>query len=127
VAATSAPSAHVWNILVPSAYAQTATPAGSGLSAFWKGFLLPLGYGKDEQKYRVIAASTPDRDDAQKKVDDFKKLGLDAFVGNPIPGNPNYAVVVSDYVFYPDAVKIRDQVNKLLSIDDAYLSPYAFR
>jgi hypothetical protein len=118
-----------WVIPITSASAQgTSNQFGSDSnSGFWSGFKIPFGIGKDEQRYRVIAGSFQNTADAERKVEEIKQLGVKAFVGNPMPGNPYFPVVVSDYLPYPEAAKIKDQVNKLLSINDAYLSPYPFR
>jgi hypothetical protein len=113
-----------WNLFFTPALAQQDWE-GSGLSPFWKGFWTPFGYGKDEQRYRVIAGSFQSRADAEQKVAEIKKLGIpNAFVGNPMPGNAYFPVVVSEYLPFTVAVKIKTQVNKLLDIDDAYLSPF---
>jgi hypothetical protein len=98
-------------------------------SGFWEGFKIPFGIGKDKQRYRVIAGSYKNPVEAARKAEQITRMApeLEAFVGERQPNNEYYPVVIDGYQLYPDASALKDRVNKLLSIDDAYLSPYPFR
>src|SRR5260370_37548431 len=69
---------------ISSAQAAENSDSNPTSSAFWNGFLLPLGYGKDEQRYRVIVGSFKDEVAAAKKAEQINKIdpALKASVGD---------------------------------------------
>ena len=93
---------------------------GEGLKAF---------FGLDEPRYRVVVGSFKKPDDGSALVNKIKAADptLQAFVGQKMPCNEYYPVIVSDYVKASEAKKIQEQVLKLDFIPGAYLSPYASR
>jgi len=90
--------------------------------------LLPLGYGKDEQRYRVIVGSFKDEIAAAKKAEQINKIdpALKASVGDKRMFNDYYPVVIGDYRAYPEARALKDKVSEKLNTDDVYLAPYRF-
>lgn len=126
------PRAHLEYILpVSSAYAadESILPAVKSSGGFWEGFRTPLGFGKDESRYRVIVGSYKNRTDAAQTVERIKKEDstLNAFVGERQPNNEFYPVVVGGYLPYPQASELKARVESLSSVKDAYLSPYQWR
>ena len=101
-------------------------------SAFWQGFLLPLGYGKDDSRYRVVVGSFTNRTEAALLAEKIKKENpsLTVFVGEPQPSNPYSPVIVGGYLPYPEASKLKESISGLSSVKDVkdiYLSPYKYR
>jgi hypothetical protein len=90
------------------------------------GIKLWFGIGRDEQKYRVVVGSFKKPEDALLAATKINKTAPDlkAFVGEKAPGNDYYAVVISDFLTYPDAKKVLERASKIDAVDDAYLSPY---
>jgi hypothetical protein len=118
------------NWIVPSAYAQEMNQQPpKSKSEFWEGFLLPLGYGKDDSRYRVVAGSFKNKTDAALLLEKIKKEApaLKVYVGEKQPDNEFYPVVVSDYLPYPEAKKIKEKIENLDSVSGVYLSPYKWR
>ena len=110
---------------VSSAFA--ADTSATQPSGFWQGFLLPLGFGKDDSRYQVIAGSFSNKTDAAQAVARFQKQFPDqtVFVGEPQPGNPYYSVTVGGYVPYSEAKQTLEAVR--VTKPDAYLSTYKWR
>jgi hypothetical protein len=115
---------------ISTAQAADSDSAGSKVSSsgFWNGFLLPLGYGKDEQRYRVVVGSFKDETAAAKKAEQINKIDptLKASVGDKRIFNDFYPVVVGDYAAYPQARALKEKVSEKLDTDDVYLTPYKF-
>jgi SPOR domain len=116
----------LWPITSAEAAEQTAKQ--SSASAFWEGFKIPFGIGKDEQRYRVIIGSFKDPAIAAAKADQVNKIdpSLKASVGDKRMFNDYYPVVVGGYAVYPEARALKDKVADKLGIDDVYLAPYQF-
>jgi hypothetical protein len=117
--------------IIGSAQAADATipsASTSNSSKFWEGFLLPLGYGKDDQRYRVVVGSYKDKTAAEAKAADINKTdpSLNASVGDRRLFNDYYPVVVGKYAVYPQASALKAKVKDQLGIDDAYLAPYEY-
>ncbi len=94
-------------------------------SDFWRGFLLPLGIGKDEQQYRVVVGSFKDKAAAEALAASLsKRPDLTAKVGDPKPGNDYYSVYVGEYAPYPVAKSLKESVSKNLGTDDVFLAPH---
>jgi hypothetical protein len=90
---------------------------------------LMLFFGANEPRYRVIVGSFKNPDDAGALVAklDAEAPSIHAFVGQPEPCNPFYAVIVSQYLPANEAKRIQDKVTQLNSVTGAYLSLYPFR
>lgn len=87
---------------------------------------LKLFFGAaDEPRYRVIVGSFKTEDSAAAKAKQIndENPSFNAFAGKKAPCNDFYAVVVSRYVRFEEAKRIKAKVLKLNSVDDAYLSP----
>jgi hypothetical protein len=90
---------------------------------------LILFFGADEPRYRVIVGSFKNPDDAGALVAklDAEAPSIHAFVGQPAPCIPFYAVIVSQYLSANEAKRVQDKVMQLNSVTGAYLSPYPYR
>lgn len=88
-----------------------------------------LFFGADQPRYRVIVGSFKNPSDAAALVAkvNAEDPSLHAFVGQPAPCNPFYAVVVSPYLPAAEAKRVQDRVLQLDSVTGAYLSPYPYR
>ena len=116
--------------LISQALADDGTRANN--SAFWQGFLLPLGYGKDDSRYRVVVGSFTNRTEAALLAEKINKENpnLGAFVGERQPSNPYSPVIVGGYLPYPEASKLKESIsglNAVKDVKDIYLSPYKYR
>jgi hypothetical protein len=88
-----------------------------------------LFFGANEPRYRVIVGSFKDPSDAAQlaaKVN-AEDPTVHAFVGNPAPCNPYYAVVASPFLPAGAAKRAQDRVLQLNSVSGAFLSPYPYR
>ncbi len=83
----------------------------------------------DERRYYVVVGSFKNPNDAAKLVAkvNAEDPTIHAFVGNPAPCNPNYAVIASPLLPADEAKRVQDRVLKLDSVDGAFLSPYPYR
>lgn len=87
----------------------------------------------EEQKYWVIASSHADLDEAFRAAAEINARDpeLDAFVGNRMPDNPLYPVIVGGkdgYQSVDQAKLLQEQADKLgLTKQGSYLSSYAER
>jgi hypothetical protein len=116
--------------LAPISTAQAAenTSCDQGGTLSWVDGL-KLFFGADEPRYRVIVGSFKSPSDATALVAkvNTEDPSLHAFVAQPAPCNPYYAVVASPYLPAAEAKRVQDHVLKLESVSGAFLSPYRYR
>lgn len=120
---------------VTTAHAQTVKAPGRG--GIFDGLKILLGIqdlpDPKAERYWVIVSSHADLDAAFRTVADVnrQKPELAAFVGNRMPGNPLYPVIVGGedgYLTLNDAKKLKEFTDKLgLAKGGSYLSAYADR
>jgi hypothetical protein len=87
---------------------------------------LKLFFGVNQPRYRVVVGSFKNPNDAAELVAKVtaEDPSLHAFVGQPAPCNPYYAVVVSQPLPPDEAKRVQDKVLQLNSVTGAFLSPY---
>jgi hypothetical protein len=86
-------------------------------------------FNLDDKRYRVVVGSYKRPEEAAELAARVNKedSSLRAFVGQPQPCNPYYAVVVSPYVSEQEARKVLERATQLKSVSGAFLSPYPNR
>jgi hypothetical protein len=118
--------ADYWSI--SSAYAQAESihiTKNESVSVI-EGIKLFLNITQPEPKYRVIVGSFKSQTEAALKAQaiNVEAPRFKAFVGERMPNNEFYPVVVSDYLPLSQALKVQSNALKLKAVEGAYLSPY---
>ena len=84
-----------------------------------------FGIGKDDTLYHVIVGSYKTTDEAAAKAASVKAANptFNVYVGNRLPGNPYYPVVIGDDIGYSSAKALKDKLSVLPETSEAYISP----
>jgi hypothetical protein len=87
-----------------------------------------LFFGASEPRYRVVVGSFKDQIEAAKLVAkvNAEDPTVHAFVGQPAPCSPFYAVVASPYLPADEAKRAQERLLQLNSVSGAFLSPYRY-
>jgi hypothetical protein len=99
------------------------------VEAIQKGVQSFFGAGKGEQRYWVVAASFRNKNEADAKATEInaESPAMKAFVGNRMPGNEFYPVIVGEYLPQAEADRLRIEAERLRSAAGVYLSAYPDR
>ena len=112
---------------VSSAYAQSPVPENPESVSIAQG--LRLWFNLTEPKYRVVVGSFKNKTEAALRAEVINKSAPDlgAFVGQKMPNNDFYPVIVGGFVPVSEALRIKERVLKSNLAQDAFLSNYPHR
>lgn len=88
-----------------------------------------LNLKQPEQRYRLIVGSYKNQTDAALKAEQIRKedSALNVYVGQRMPDNQFFPVIIGDYIPLSDALKLQEKALSLKSVEGAYLSPFTYR